>query len=173
MAVNLITQEGMEILQKELDYLWRIERPEITQKVTWAAGLGDRSENADYQFNKQKLREIDRRVRHLRKRLEVLRPVPYSPQQEGKVYFGAWVTLVDDEENRLFFRIVGADEIAHHKDYSSVNSPIAKACLGKEIDDELFVKTEHISKRWYIEDIFYGTPEAVADKIPAVTMSAE
>ncbi|UNM97359.1 transcription elongation factor GreB [Ignatzschineria rhizosphaerae] len=167
MGINLITQEGMEILQKELDFLWRIERPEITQKVTWAAGLGDRSENADYQFNKQKLREIDRRVRHLRKRLEVLRPVPYSPQQEGKVFFGAWVKLVDDEDNTLFFRIVGADEIAHHQDYSSINSPIAKSCLGKEIDDEVYVQTELLKKRWYIDNIFYGAPELVKEKIIA------
>ncbi len=167
MGINLITQEGMAILQKELDFLWRTERPEITQKVTWAAGLGDRSENADYQFNKQKLREIDRRVRHLRKRLEVLRPVPYSKEQEGKVYFGAWVSLIDDDENTLFFRIVGADEIAHHQDYSSINSPIAKACLGKEIDDEVYVQTELLKKRWYIDNIFYGAPETVEDKIRA------
>ncbi len=105
-------------------------------------------------------------MRHLRKRLEVLRAVPYSPQQEGKIFFGAWVTLIDDDDNQLFFRIVGADEIAHHKDYSSVNSPIAKACLGKEIDDELFVRTDIASKRWYVDNIFYGTPEEVADKIP-------
>ena len=78
---------------------------------------------------------------------------------------------MDDDENRLFFRIVGADEIAHHKDYSSVNSPIAKACLGKEIDDELFVRTEHLSKRWYIDDIFYGTPEEIKEKIPATTIT--
>lgn len=167
MGINLITQEGMAILQKELDFLWRTERPEITQKVTWAAGLGDRSENADYQFNKQKLREIDRRVRHLRKRLEVLRPVPYAKEQEGKVYFGAWVTLVDDDDNTLFFRIVGADEIAHHQDYSSINSPIAKACLGKEIDEEVYVQTELLKKRWYIDNIFYGAPELVEDKIAA------
>lgn len=166
MSINLITQEGMDILQQELDFLWRIERPEITKKVTWAAGLGDRSENADYQFNKQRLREIDRRVRHLRKRLEVLRPVPYSPEQEGKIYFGAWVTLIDDEDNQIFFRIVGADEIAHHKDYSSVNSPIAKVCLGKEVDDEIFVRTELMQKKWYVDNIFYGTPEAIADIAP-------
>ena len=164
MAMNLITQEGMAILQKELDFLWRIERPEITQKVTWAAGLGDRSENADYQFNKQRLREIDRRVRHLRKRLEVLRPVPYAKEQEGKVYFGAWVRLVDDDQT-LFFRIVGADEIAHHQDYSSINSPIAKACLGKEVDEEIYVHTELLKKRWYIDEIFYGAPETVEEKI--------
>ena len=166
MKTPLITREGYEKLKKEMDFLWREERPEVTKKVTWAASLGDRSENADYQYNKKRLREIDRRVRHLRKRLEVLRPVPYSPEQEGKIYFGAWVTLIDDEDTRIFFRIVGADEIAHHKDYSSVNSPIAKVCLGKEIDDEIYVRTELMQKKWYVDNIFYGTPEMVADIAP-------
>ncbi len=68
MATPLITRAGYDALQTELDYLWRTERPDVTQKVTWAASLGDRSENADYQYNKKRLREIDRRVRYLRKR---------------------------------------------------------------------------------------------------------
>ncbi|GGZ93512.1 transcription elongation factor GreB [Ignatzschineria ureiclastica] len=173
MSVNLITPEGLALLQKELDFLWRIERPEITQKVTWAAGLGDRSENADYQFNKQKLRAIDRRVRHLRKRLELLRPVPYSPSQEGKIYFGAWVRLSDEEENSLYFRIVGADEIAHHKDYASINSPIAKACLGKEVDDEVIVRTELLEKQWFIDEIHYGVPDEIRAELEAPLQSSE
>lgn len=155
MRSNLITPEGLEKLKQELDYLWRIERPEITQKVTWAAGLGDRSENADYTFNKRKLREIDRRVRFISKRLEVLQPVPYSPQQEGKIYFGAWVSLYNDNDESLTFRIVGPDEIYDQKGHISVNSPMAKACLGKEIDDEVIVKTENDTKTWYVDKITY------------------
>ena len=83
MKTNLVTREGYNSLQKELDYLWREQRPEVTKKVAWAASLGDRSENADYHYNKKLLREIDRRVRYLRKRLEEIRVVDYSPQQES------------------------------------------------------------------------------------------
>lgn len=92
MKTPLITREGYEKLKQEMDYLWRQERPEVTKKVTWAASLGDRSENADYQYNKKRLREIDRRVRYLTKCLEQLKIVDYSPQQEGKVFFGAVMT---------------------------------------------------------------------------------
>ncbi|SQC14370.1 transcription elongation factor GreB [Klebsiella pneumoniae] len=97
MKTPLITREGYEKLKQEMDYLWRQERPEVTKKVTWAASLGDRSENADYQYNKKRLREIDRRVRYLTKCLEQLKIVDYSPQQEGKVFFGAWVEIENDE----------------------------------------------------------------------------
>jgi transcription elongation factor GreB len=93
MKTQLITREGYDKLKQELDFLWREDRPEVTKKVTWAASLGDRSENADYQYNKKRLREIDRRVRYLTKCLEQLRIVEYSPQQDGKVFFGAWVDL--------------------------------------------------------------------------------
>ena len=96
MKTPLITRKGYLKLKQELDFLWREERPEITRKVTWAASLGDRSENADYQYNKKKLREIDRRVRYLRKCLENLKVVDYDSQQEGKVFFGAWVEIENE-----------------------------------------------------------------------------
>ena len=86
MKTPLITRQGYEELQQELDHLWLKERPEVTKKVTWAAGLGDRSENADYQYNKKRLREIDRRVRYLRQCLDRLKIVDYHPEQEGKVF---------------------------------------------------------------------------------------
>lgn len=155
MKTNLITREGFEQLQQELDHLWRTERPEITQKVAWAASLGDRSENADYKYNKAKLREIDRRVRYLRKRLEVLKIVDYNPQQAGKVYFGAWVEVENDEGQQLKFRIVGPDEIYGRKDYSSIDSPMSRALLGKQVDDEAIVTTPEGKKCWYINSINY------------------
>jgi transcription elongation factor GreB len=96
MKSNLITRTGHDLLVAELKKLWHDERPEITKKVNWAASLGDRSENADYQYNKQLLRKIDRRVRYLGKRLEELKIVDYVPEQEGKVYFGAWVEIEND-----------------------------------------------------------------------------
>lgn len=155
MRRKLITREGHQKLKDEVDYLWRKERPEITKIVTWAAGLGDRSENADYQYNKKKLREIDRRVRFLRKLLDGIEIVDYHPQQEGKVFFGAWVTLEDDDEKTLRFRIVGSEEIYGRDDYISIDSPMAKACLGKEVDDEVIVHTPTGDKSWYVLKIQY------------------
>lgn len=155
MRTQLITRQGYEKLQAELDHLWRVERPETTKKVTWAASLGDRSENADYQYNKKKLREIDRRVRYLRKCLDNLKIVDYSPQQEGKVFFGAWVEVENDDGQTLKFRIVGYDEIFGRKDYISIDAPMARALLKKQVDDEAVVKTEAGVVTWYINSIEY------------------
>ncbi|AOY90330.1 transcription elongation factor GreB [Marinobacter salinus] len=155
MKTNLITREGFDKLQEELDFLWRKERPEVTKKVNWAASLGDRSENADYQYNKKRLREIDRRVRYLRKRLEEVRVVDYAPVQEGKIFFGAWVELIDDDNETLTFRIVGPDEIYERKDYVSIDAPIARASLKKEPGDEVYVKTPVSEKTWYVESVRY------------------
>jgi len=155
MKTKLITKEGFENLQKELNQLWLKERPKITEKVSWAASLGDRSENADYKYNKQKLRETDRRIRFLRKTLEDIKVVEYHSQQEGKVFFGAWVELEDDDEVIIKFRIVGPEEIYGRNDYTSVDSPMARACLKKEMDDEVGVKTPSGIKRWYVKGITY------------------
>ncbi len=158
MKSPFITRQGYEKLQQELDHLWRIERPEITRLVTWAAGLGDRSENADYQYNKKKLREIDRRVRYLRKRLDELKIVDYHPTQEGKVYFGAWVEIENEEGQTLRLRIAGYDEIFERKNYISVESPMAQALLRKMVDDEITVKTEAGLFTWFINTIEYEKP---------------
>jgi transcription elongation factor GreB len=155
MKTNLITREGFEKLQAELDHLWRTERPETTAKVSWAASLGDRSENADYQYNKKRLREIDRRVRYLRKRLEQVKVVDYNPQQDGKVFFGAWVDIEDDDGATLSFKIVGPDEIYGRNDYISIDSPMARALLKKSVDDEASVRTPGGEKTWYINSIRY------------------
>ncbi|WP_341659504.1 transcription elongation factor GreB [Vibrio sp.] len=156
MKTNLITREGFQRLKDELDFLWKDERPEVTKKVTWAAGLGDRSENADYQYNKKRLREIDRRVRYLRKRLEQVKVVDYSPQQEGKVFFGAWVEVENQMGEVKKFRIVGPDEIyGDAKDYISIDSPMARALLKKEIDDEVMVRTPEGEKEWFVNRIDY------------------
>lgn len=155
MKTLLITKQGYEALKEELDALWRVERPDVTKRVTWAASLGDRSENADYQYNKKRLREIDRRVRYLRKRIETLKVVEYSREQEGKVFFGAWVEVEDDEGAVLKFRIVGYDEIFSRKDYISVDSPMARALLSKAVGDEAEVVTDAGAKIWYINLIEY------------------
>lgn len=155
MKATLITPEGYAALKEELDYLWRVERREVTKKVTWAASLGDRSENADYQYNKKRLREIDRRVRYLRKQLEQLRIVHYSKEQEGKVFFGAWVEVENDDGKKLKFRIVGYDEIYDRKDYISIDAPMARALLNKAVDDDVVVKTPEGDAEWFIVSIEY------------------
>ena len=158
MATKLITREGFNLLEQELDHLWRVERPETTRKVAWAASLGDRSENADYQYNKKRLREIDRRVRYLRKSIEELKVVDYSPQQEGRVFFGAWVEIENDVGECMKFRIVGYDEIFGRKDYVSIDSPMARALLKAQVDDEVTVHTPNGKSLWYVNSIHYDKP---------------
>lgn len=155
MKTKLITREGYNKLKEELDFLWRQERPEVTRKVAWAASLGDRSENADYQYNKKRLREIDRRVRYLRKCLEELGIVDYSLAQEGKVFFGAWVEVESEEGEIKRFRIVGYDEIFGRKDYISIDSPMARALIKKEVGDEAIVRTPVGDACWYVNEISY------------------
>jgi len=164
MKSNLITRAGHDKLAAELQHLWHEERPEITKKVNWAASLGDRSENADYQYNKQILRKIDRRVRYLGKRLEELRIIDFSPEQEGKIYFGAWVEIENEEGEQKTLRIVGVDEIYdHHPQHISIDSPMARALLGKQVDDEVKVMTPSGEKLWYVNVIRYEKPENSAN----------
>lgn len=158
MSTNIITTEGHLALKSELDHLWRVYRPEITQKVAWAASLGDRSENADYQYNKKLLREIDRRVRYLRKRLEDVKVVQYSPEQEGRVFFGAWVEIENEEGEVKRFRVVGYDEIHGRNDYISIDSPMARALLKKQEGDEAVVQTPGGESLWWINRITYVKP---------------
>jgi transcription elongation factor GreB len=155
MKTPLITQEGLEKLKAELDHLWRVERTETTQKVSWAASLGDRSENADYHYNKKRLREIDRRLLYLRKCIDDLKVVNYSPFQEGKVLFGAWVEIENDKGEQKRFRIVGYDEIFDTKHYISIDSPMARALMKKEVGAEAVVKTEAGEFVWRITKIEY------------------
>ncbi len=156
MKTPLITREGYNKLRAEHDHLWNEKRPEITKIVSWAASLGDRSENADYTYNKRLLRQIDRRVRYLRKCLAELKIVDYSPQQEGKVFFGAWVHVANDQGEVKRFRIVGPDEIyGEQKDYISIDSPMARALIKKEVDDEVSVNTPEGIKVWYVNAIEY------------------
>lgn len=155
MKTRLITKEGLEKLKAEHDQLWRVERPETTQRVAWAASLGDRSENADYHYNKKRLREIDRRLLYLRKCIDELKVVEYSPYQEGKVLFGAWVEVENGRGMRKRFRIVGHDEISHTKDYISIDSPMGQALMKKEVNEEVIVTTSAGRFVWRITNIEY------------------
>ncbi|OCG24517.1 MULTISPECIES: transcription elongation factor GreB [unclassified Gilliamella] len=152
---NYITREGYLALEHELKYLWKEERPKVTQAVSDAAALGDRSENAEYIYGKRRLREIDRRVRFLTKRLESLTIVDPNPKQEGRVFFGAWVKLEDEKENLHIYRIVGTDEFDPKKNWISINSPVARALIGHKIDDEISVITPNGKTYYYVVDISY------------------
>lgn len=153
---QLITFEGLQKLRDEHDHLWRVERPDITAKVSWAASLGDRSENADYHYNKKRLREIDSRIRYLCDCIDNLKVVEYHPNQEGKVMFGAWVEIRNEAkglQNR--FRIVGYEELIGNKNYISMDSPMAKALLNKTVGDEVVVQTKMGDFVWKILKIEY------------------
>ncbi|QTL40011.1 transcription elongation factor GreB [Xenorhabdus budapestensis] len=157
---NYITREGWQALDQELKYLWKIERPKVTQAVSDAAALGDRSENAEYIYGKKRLREIDRRVRFLSKRLDVLQIVDADPRQEGKVFFGAWVKVENENAEEYIFRLVGPDEFDPAKKWISIDSPVARALLGKQIDDEITVMTPNGKAVYWILEISYQPLEA-------------
>lgn len=136
-----ITAAGEATLKAELRQLWKVERPQVTQSVTEAAAQGDRSENAEYIYGKKRLREIDRRVRYLSKRLEEVTVVTGPPDNTAKIFFGAWVTLENEAGETLRYRLVGPDEIDPSRHYISIDSPMARALLGKEVDVEITVQT--------------------------------
>jgi len=135
-----ITPEGEAALRAELNFLWKEKRPQVTRAVSEAAALGDRSENAEYIYGKKQLREIDSRVRFLSKRLESLIVVRELPDDVHRVYFGAWVTIEDEDGKSARYRLVGPDEFDLQKGLLSIDSPMAKALLGKRVDDEIEVK---------------------------------
>lgn len=151
----LITPEGEARLRAELHELWNVRRPQVTQSVSEAAAQGDRSENAEYTYGKKMLREIDSRVRFLRKRLESLKVVSERPSDPDKVYFGAWVTLEDDEGETARYRIVGPDELDLKNYLISIDAPLARALVGKALDAEVRVATPTGEKTWYVMAIDY------------------
>ena len=152
---NLITAEGHAALSEELRYLWKVKRPEVTQAVSEAAALGDRSENAEYIYGKKQLREIDRRLRFLAKRLEAVTVVTTRPADLDKVSFGAWVLLETEQGKQTCFRLVGTDEANpdHHK--LSINSPLACALNGKQCGDEINLSLPESEVRYYLLEISY------------------
>lgn len=150
-----ITAEGEQALREELRFLWKEKRPEVTQAVREAAALGDRSENAEYIYGKKQLREIDRRVRFLSKRLDELTVVDRLPDDRNKVFFGAWVTIENDDASVHTYRIVGPDEFDLSRGYLSIDAPMARALLGKRVDDEVRVRTPEGFTQTAITDIRY------------------
>jgi transcription elongation factor GreB len=152
---QFITAAGAARLKQELDELWKVERPRVTQAVSEAAAQGDRSENAEYTYGKRRLREIDRRVRFLRKRLDGMTVVDKPPTDRGRVYFGAWVTLEDDEGRQIRHRIVGPDEFDMRPGYISMDAPLARALMRKALDDEVKVALPGGERTYVIVEIHY------------------
>jgi transcription elongation factor GreB len=134
------TPEGAKRLRSELDELRLVERPAVTRAVAEAAAQGDRSENAEYIYGKRRLREIDRRVRFLRERLDGMKIVSQAPSDRTRAFFGAWVTIEEARGAARRHRIVGPDEFDREPGYVSMDSPLGRALLGKRVGDTLEVK---------------------------------
>jgi transcription elongation factor GreB len=150
-----ITPQGRQQLLDEFNELWKVRRPEVTKALAAAAAEGDRSENAEYIYRKKQLREIDSRIHFLKDRLEHIKVVDRPPDDDGRVYFGAWVTLEDEEGKTCAYRIVGPDETDHAKGLISMDSPMARALMKKTEGDEVIVKRPKgdavftVIKVWY------------------------
>ena len=157
---NYITPNGLARLQEELHQLVRIERPEVTKTVAWAASLGDRSENADYIYGKKRLREIDRRTRFLSLRIDLAVVVDPVLTKSDKVQFGATVTVEDEEEYVIkTISIVGVDEISTEKNQISWRSPIGSSLIGKQVGDTILIKIPLGTKTYEIMTINYSKIE--------------
>lgn len=155
---SYITAEGYRRLEEEADRLWNRDRPKLARAVAEAAAEGDRSENAEYIYSKKKLAEMDRRLSFLGKRLDVLTIVDQRPDDEARVFFGAWVTLEDEEGEQVTYRIVGPDETDADRGFISIESPMAKALLKKEEGDEVTVRRPKGDKTFEIVTVRYRDP---------------
>jgi transcription elongation factor GreB len=149
-----ITREGHRTLQQEVKDLW-LRRADVTRALAAAAAEGDRSENAEYIYRKKELREIDRRLRYLQKRLPELKVVTSPPSQPELIFFGAWVSLRDDDDRERVYRIVGADEFDTGRGWISMDSPLARALMKKTVDDEILVETPGGARRYLVAGVYY------------------
>lgn len=153
-STAIITEAGFAALEEEQTALWK-KRRVVTAALSAAAAEGDRSENAEYIYRKKELREIDRRVRYLQKRLPALRVVKEKPSDPSKIFFGATVELQDEQGNQLVVRIVGPDEIDSARNWISIDSLMAKALLKASVDDEVTVSAPKGDTTYFVESITY------------------
>ncbi len=152
-----ITAQGMAALKARYDHLLGKERPEIVEIVSWAAGNGDRSENGDYLYGRKRMREIDRELAHLSKRMKKLRVVnPAEQPNKAKVFFGAQVTLADEDDTKRVVTIVGDDEQDAGKGMIGWSSPMARALRGAEVGDLRVVRLPGGTKEWEVVAIDYA-----------------
>ncbi|MDR3579447.1 MAG: transcription elongation factor GreB [Oryzomonas sp.] len=154
---DLISPEGLKKLEDEFHHLWRVERPKIVQGVSDAAAEGDRSENAEYIYGKKRLREIDRKLKHLSSRLKLLKPAT-PPANPHVVSFGCWVSYEDEEGNERCYQLVGPDEFDVSKGRISIDSPVGQALLRKKLDDEVVIRRPNGDLTVYITDISAARP---------------
>lgn len=154
-----ITPEGKQRLDEELDFLWHKRRPAVTKALSAAAAEGDRSENAEYIYRKKELREIDARVRFLRKRLDGIKVVEHPPSDTSRAYFGAWVELELESGELVTYRIVGPDEFDPKLGFISMDSPMGKALIGKSVEQEFSVALPGGEQTFYICAIHYSQPD--------------
>lgn len=156
-STAIISPAGFQALSAELEQLWRVERPQVTAIVSAAAANGDRSENGDYIYGKRRLAEIDRRVRYLRKRLKEVKIVDQFPTDQTRAYFGASVRLADECQKEISVVLLGPDEIDTKAGKISIDSPLARAILGKKSGDEVQVSTPQGNRRWELLDVYYSS----------------
>ncbi|MEJ2315337.1 MAG: transcription elongation factor GreB [Gammaproteobacteria bacterium] len=154
-----ITARGMERLRHEEKALW-LRRRDVTKALSAAAAEGDRSENAEYIYRKKELREIDRRIRYLQKRLPDLKVVTGLPDNPEQVFFGAWVTIEDSQGEERTYRIVGPDEFDEVPEYISMDSPVARSLMKRHLDDEVRLETPGGDRTVWITEIRYEESSA-------------
>jgi transcription elongation factor GreB len=152
-----ITRAGWQALHAEQEQLWQ-RRREVVKHLAAAAAEGDRSENAEYIYRKKQLREMDRRIRYLQRRLPALKVVDDPPTDTGQIFFGAWIAVEDERGERMHYRIVGADEFNPKRNWISIDSPMARALLQRRVDDEVSVETPGGQVRLTILDVSYVDP---------------
>jgi len=154
---NYITTKGFQRLQEEFKQLFHEERPKLVETIAWAAGNGDRSENGDYIYGKRRLREIDRRLRFLRDRIENAQVIDPNTITSEKIVFAAVVTLQDENGEQRTFQIVGEDEIDTKENKISWKAPMAKALLGKKVGDEVKIRRPAGEAFFEVLKVEYGS----------------
>jgi len=155
-----ITPEGFRRLAAEHERIWTVERPRIVAEVEAAAALGDRSENAEYIYGKKRLRELDRRLRFLSERMDVLSVVDPAPHPSGRAYFGAWVTIEQEDGEERTYRLVGPDELDVARGQVSVEAPLGRALLGRREGDTVIVHRPAGPAEVTVVEVRWSPPEA-------------
>jgi transcription elongation factor GreB len=169
---NYITPDGYKKLVDELTELATVERPKVVREVSDAAAEGDRSENAAYIYGKRRLREIDRRMGFLQRRLEHVQVIKLEEQRTDRVFFGAWVEVEDEESESRVYQIVGVDEVEADKGRISWKSPVGRALIGKRIDETVTVRWHAGERELTVVSIAYTPPQPTAADAPPPSTAA-
>ena len=153
---NYITPGGLRALRDRYDHLFAVERPQLVETISWAAGNGDRSENGDYIYGRRKLREIDRELGHLSRRMKAAKVIdPAAQADRNRIWFGATVTLVDEDDQERIVTLIGEDEADAGKGRISWRSPLARALKGAAVGDVRIVHLPAGPKEWEVLAIAY------------------